>query len=113
MIPFGEAAGLPPPADLEWLARVVDTLRERAKTLVEMVERGRFYFAAPDTWEPQAAKELFTSAGLDRLALLARRLEEVAGVDAEHLERLSREPPAELSLQLGRSPQLTRLAVPG
>ena len=44
-----DAAGarLPPPADPLRLVPILDTLRERAKTLVELVAAGRFYFAAP------------------------------------------------------------------
>ena len=44
--PFLERAGLPVPADRAWLARVVATLQERAKTLVEMAEAAAFYFRA-------------------------------------------------------------------
>ena len=39
--PFLERAGLPVPADRAWLARVVVTLRERARTLAEMAEAAR------------------------------------------------------------------------
>src|SRR5438552_1699908 len=36
VVPFLERAGLPVPADRAWLVRVVETLRERAKPLVEL-----------------------------------------------------------------------------
>src|SRR5206468_8882217 len=41
--PFLERAGLPVPADRTWFRRAVETLRERAKTLVELAEFSRFY----------------------------------------------------------------------
>ena len=113
MAPFIERAGLRPPADRAWLARVADTLKERAKTLVEMVEVGRFYFEAPVRWDPRAAKEFFTRQGRERLALLAKRLGAQADFDAEHLELLYRGLAAELSLKLVDLAQLTRLAVTG
>ena len=45
--PFLARAGLPPARDTAWLGRVVETLRERARTLVEMAEQATFYFKAP------------------------------------------------------------------
>ena len=113
ILPFVERAGLRPPGDLDWLARAIDTLKERAKTLVEMVERGRFYLEAPRTWEPRAARELFTPDGLDRLGLLAERLEAVGEFDPERLEGLYRELAVEWGLKLVDLAQLTRLAVTG
>ncbi len=113
MVLFIERAGLRPPADREWLARVADTLKERAKTLVEMVEVGRFYFEPPARWDPQAAKKFFTRQGRERFALLAKRLGAQADFDAEHLELLYRGLAAELSLKLVDLAQLTRLAVTG
>src|SRR6266852_1382913 len=52
--PFLERAGLPAPRDLAWLGRVVETLRERARTLVEMAEQAAFYLKAPEAYDPQA-----------------------------------------------------------
>ncbi len=111
--PFIARAGLPAPADPAWLAQVADSLKERAKTLAEMVDLGRFYFQAPGTWDPQAAKKFFTREGSERLALLVKRLEAHAEFDAEHLELLYRGLAAELSLKLVDLAQLTRLAVTG
>src|SRR5262249_35069764 len=60
--PFVERAGLPTPGDRAWLARVVATLKERAKTLAEMVAVGRFYFVAPSTYDEKAAPKFLTPA---------------------------------------------------
>jgi glutamyl-tRNA synthetase len=60
LVPYLERAGLPPPADRAWLARVVVTLRERARTLVEMAESARFYFEAPAAYDPAAAAKFWT-----------------------------------------------------
>src|SRR5262245_16243262 len=56
LAPFLRAIGLPEPADLGWLARVVDTLKERAPTLKVLAEQGNFYVKAPATYDPQAAR---------------------------------------------------------
>src|SRR6266850_6089324 len=49
--PFVRAAGLTPPPDRPRFIAMLDTLRERAKTLVELVEQGRFYFEAPAAYD--------------------------------------------------------------
>jgi glutamyl-tRNA synthetase len=111
--PFLVRAGLPVPADRGWLARVVDTLKERAKTLVELVEAGRFYFERPATYEPAAAQKFLTPAGGDRLDRLAGALEELPDFGAESLERLYRERAAALGVKLVDLAQPTRLALTG
>jgi glutamyl-tRNA synthetase len=112
-VPFLERAGIAPPADRQWLARVVESLRERARTLVEMVEMARFYFERPATWEPAAVPKLFTAEGKQRLAILIRRLDGQDGFDAASLELVYRGLAAELGLKLVDLAQLTRLAVTG
>ena len=111
--PFLERAGLPVPSDARWLARIVETLKERSKTLVEMAELAAFYLVAPTGYDPQAARTLFTRESLPRLKLLLTRLEAQVPFEAEPLEALYRGLAAELGLKLVDLAQLTRLAVTG
>ncbi|MBI4562847.1 MAG: glutamate--tRNA ligase, partial [Candidatus Rokubacteria bacterium] len=113
LVPFLERAGLGVPADGAWLARVAESLRERASTLVEMVELGRFYWQAPSGYDSAAAQKLFSPEALPRLRLLLGRLEAQDAFDAPSLERLYRGLVAELSLKLVDLAQLTRLALTG
>jgi glutamyl-tRNA synthetase len=113
LVPFLERAGLRPPEDREWLGRVADTLKERAKTLADMVEAGRFYFQAPESYDATAAAKFFTPEGADRLHMLGERLANVADFEAERLEVLYRDLATELGLKLVDLAQLTRLAVTG
>jgi len=89
-VPFIERAGLPVLPDRARLAAMLETLRERARTLVELVEAGRFYFE-----------------------LLVRRLETLEPFTAEAIEGAVRELTAQLSLKLVDLAQLARLAVTG
>ena len=50
--PYLEAAGLAIPGDDAWLARALVTLQERAQTLVELVESGRYYFTDDIALDP-------------------------------------------------------------
>src|SRR5216117_202605 len=72
--PFIAAAGLSVTLDDERLVRAMETLRERAKTLKELVEVGRFYFERPTAYETKAAAKFLTAAGAERLGLLGERL---------------------------------------
>jgi len=113
LVPFLKRAGLPVPEDRAWLARVVETLKERVKTLVEMVELGRFYWQAPAEYDPRAVEKLFTPHALPRLKVLLRRLEAHDPFEAESLELLYRGLAAELGVKIVDLAQLTRLAVTG
>jgi glutamyl-tRNA synthetase len=111
--PFVRAAGLTPPADRARLATMADTLRERAKTLKEMVEVGRFYFERPAAYEPAAARKLLTAEGARRLQAIIARLESAPAFVAADIEAIHRELTAALDLKLVDLAQLSRIAVTG
>jgi glutamyl-tRNA synthetase len=111
--PFIERASLGVTLDDDRLARAMETLRERAKTLVELVEVGRFYFERPKAYEAKAAATFLVGAGAERLRLLAERLGALADFAAPAIEAVYRDLTAELSLKLVDLAQLTRLAVTG
>ena len=110
--PFLAEAGLTAPDDAR-LAAMLETLRERAKTLREMVEVGRFYFERPAGYDDAARAKLFTPAGTERLGMLIKRLQAVEPFTAAALEALYRELVAAMGLKLVDLAQLTRLAVTG
>jgi glutamyl-tRNA synthetase len=110
--PILTEAGLVAPDEAR-LAAIVETLRERAKTLREMVEVGRFYFERPTSYEATARARLFTPAGAERLGVLIERLQAVEPFTAPALEALYRQLVAALGLKLVDLAQLTRLAVTG
>ena len=113
LVPFLERLRLPVPADLGWLARVVDTLKERAKTLKEMAEQASFYLEAPQAYEPRATAKFWTPGAKDRYALLIKRLEAQPTMDPESLELLFRGLAAELQVKLVDLAQLARIALTG
>jgi glutamyl-tRNA synthetase len=111
--PFIEAAGLKPPADEAHFLKMLDTLRERGKTLRELVEVGRFYFERPRQYDPKAAAKLFAGDGVQRLDALSARLAAVPSFEPATLEALFRESAAAMGLKLVDLAQLARLAVTG
>jgi len=113
LVPFLQRLKLPAPTDLGWLARVVDTLKERAKTLKEMAEQASFYLEAPQAYDPRATAKFWTPGAKDRYALLIKRLEAQPTMDPESLELLFRGLAAELQVKLVDLAQLARIALTG
>jgi glutamyl-tRNA synthetase len=113
VVPFLERAGVPVPADRRWLARVVETLRERAKTLAELAEFGRFYLV--DTIEPdaKAAAKHLTPAIAPALADLIAELTALPRWEASALETAFQQTLARHGLKLGALAQPVRVAVTG
>jgi glutamyl-tRNA synthetase len=72
-------------AEADWLKEALETLKPRCKSLSEMVERGRFYFEAPQEYEEKGAKKFLKPAILPALEELTERM---AALDApfQHAE---------------------------
>src|SRR5436309_6895958 len=113
VVPFLERAGLAVPADRAWLVRVVATLRERAKTLVELADFCRFYLV--DTIEPEAkaAAKHLTADIAPVLADLVDRLTALPRWDAHTIEEAFQATLAVHGLALGKLAQPVRVAVTG
>jgi glutamyl-tRNA synthetase len=111
--PFLARAGLPVPADEEWLGRALSTLKERAKTLVELADKSRIYFERPSTYDPKAAQKFLTRQGAARLRKLLARLEVLVDFTPAGVEAVYRELTAALGLKLVDLAQLSRVALTG
>ena len=61
IVPFIEAKGYPVPKETDWLEKMIATLKERAKTLAELVEQAHFYLSDDISIDEKAAKKFFTS----------------------------------------------------
>ncbi len=71
VIPFIEKRGYQIPGDQAWMEKMVETLRERAKTLVELVEFAHFYLSDDITIEPKAAAKFLKPEIAEPLKALA------------------------------------------
>jgi glutamyl-tRNA synthetase len=113
VVPFLERAGLPVPADRSWLARVVATVRERAKTLVELADLSRFYLV--ETIEPEAgaAAKHLTPAVAPVLGDLLGRLTALPSWNAGAIEGAFASTIDVHGVRLGTLAQAVRVAVTG
>ena len=113
VVPFLERAGLPVPADRAWLVRVVETLRERAKTLVELADFCRFYLVDTVELDPKAAAKHLPPEIGPVLDDLIGRLAALPGWDAGTIEGAFQATLAAHGLALGKLAQPVRVAVTG
>ncbi|MGH7864127.1 MAG: glutamate--tRNA ligase [Candidatus Binataceae bacterium] len=114
VLPFIERKGYPAPADMGWLERMVETLRERAKTLVELVEFAQFYLSDEIAIDPKASAKFLKLEIAAPISALASELESLGGAFSESpvqaaFERVL----AKFGLKLGQLAQPVRVALTG
>jgi len=112
--PFITQRGLAVPGDNDWLQKMVATLRERAKTLVELVDFAGFYLKDQIDIDPKAAAKFLRSDIKEPLRVLADRIEAIAGNFSEQTVASSFEPVLTgFNLKLGQLAQPVRVALTG
>ncbi|MCE1237493.1 MAG: glutamate--tRNA ligase [Hyphomicrobiales bacterium] len=95
------------------LRAAVPGLKERAKTLVELLDGCRFVHAARPLPMEEKAQALLDAAGLGVLAALAPRLASLDAWSAETTEAVVRAYAEEAGLKLGKAAQPLRAALTG
>lgn len=112
LLPFLEARGLKP-RSMGWLAEVTATLRERARTLVEMADQAEFYLRDDFAVDEKSEKKHLTPAVKEPLGILLGRLEPLPEIDEKGLEEIFKEIAAAQNLKLGAIAQAVRVALTG
>jgi len=110
--PFLEARGL---RDLEdaWIARMVATMRERARTLLELVDNAHYYFGDEVEIDPKAGGKFLRPEMRSLLADLTERLARTPTWEAPSIHAVFEGVMAERDLALGKVAQPVRVAVTG
>jgi glutamyl-tRNA synthetase len=103
----------PDEIDRAYLARAIDSVRERSKTLVEMVQWLRFYFVEPIVYDHKAAAKFLTAETAPWVAKLIQALERLPAFDAAAIEQVFQQLLAESGLKLGDIAQPARVALTG
>jgi len=112
--PFIEQRGIRIPGDDAWLEKMVMTLRERAKTLVELVDFAGFYLKEEIEVDPKAAAKFLKADIAEPLKSLAEQLDALGGEFSEAavqavFERIL----IRFNLKLGQLAQPVRVAITG
>lgn len=113
VLPFIEAKGYPRPQDRARLEKMIETLKERAKTLTEMVELARFYLSDEIAIEKKAAKKFFTREVLEPLEELTKKLATLGDFSEQQIEQAFTETLQRRGLPLGKLAQPARVALTG
>jgi glutamyl-tRNA synthetase len=115
LVPFLARVVGPPAAaaDRTRLATIAASLKERARTLVEMAEQSAIYFTPPATYDPQATAKFWGPGAPQRYSVLIKRIEVQEAYGPESLESLYRGLADEMGLKLVDLAQLTRIALTG
>jgi glutamyl-tRNA synthetase len=98
----------------EWLERVVELLRPRARKLADFVERGRFFFTDAITYDSDATRRHLAAPGLaDHVRALAAALASVEPFEAPAIEAALRQVAAARGVKAAPLIHATRVAVTG
>jgi glutamyl-tRNA synthetase len=103
----------PDEVDRAYLARAIDSVRERSKTLVEMAKWLRFYFTDHIIYEDKAAAKFLTAATAPLLSQLVEGLERLPTFDEASIEQVFQRLMAAESVALGALAQPARVALTG
>jgi glutamyl-tRNA synthetase len=96
-----------------WLVKLVVMVRERTKTLVEMVEWVRPYFGQSVTFDEDAAKKFLTPAMAPVLGKLLARFESLPGFSKQEWEDSFKQFVEEEGMKMGQLAQPVRVALTG
>lgn len=116
LVPFLEQAGLLDPShpvSQEWLVQLVVLVRERAKTLVDMVEWVKPYFGESVVWEEEAATKFLTPANAPVLRKLLERFVSLSGFSKQAWEEQFKRLVDEEGMKMGQLAQPVRVALTG
>ncbi|MGC3975027.1 MAG: glutamate--tRNA ligase [Nitrospira sp.] len=97
----------------EWLAQLVVLVKERTKTLVEMVHWVRPYFGEAVSFDEEAAKKFLTPAQGPLLTKLAERFEAFPVFSKHEWEEAFKKLVEEVGIKMGQLAQPVRVALTG
>jgi len=113
VMPFIAAKGYPVPRDKPWLEKMVATLRERAKTLAELVESAHYYLTDDIRLDEKAVKKFLTPEAAEPLKSLIARLSTLHDFDEAGIEREFTATLQEQGIPMGKLAQPVRVALTG
>lgn len=112
LVPFLQDLGLKN-LDEDKIKRAVTTLKPRSKTLVEMAERGRFYFEDEITYEKKADEKFLKPEHIKWFELLHSRLARASSFTQNELESIFKTFLEEHDIKLKQVAQPLRVALTG
>jgi glutamyl-tRNA synthetase len=113
VIPFIRAKGYAVPQDKQWIERMIATLKERARTLVELVDQAHFYLSDDIHIDEKAAAKFLTPEVADPVNRLIEALNSIHDFTEQNIEQAFASVLRELDLPMGKLAQPVRVALTG
>jgi glutamyl-tRNA synthetase len=113
IIPFIKAKGYALPQDRSWLEKMIQTLHERSKTLVELVDAAAFYLTDEISIDEKAAKKFLTPEVSLPLSKLIEKLSALNEFNESNIEQAFSSALEEFRLSMGKLAQPVRVALTG
>jgi glutamyl-tRNA synthetase len=113
LIPFIRAKGYPVPENNQWLQSMIATLKERARTLVELVDQAHFYLSDDIQIDEKAAAKFLTPEVAEPIRRLIEKLNGIDDFSEENVERAFASVLNEVNLPMGKLAQPVRVALTG
>ena len=95
------------------LTEIVEMLKERCKTLREMAEASRYFFAEFESYDEAAAKKHFKAAAIEPLKKVLEKLTALSDWTLESTHQAIEQTAAELEVGMGKVGMPLRVAVTG
>jgi glutamyl-tRNA synthetase len=112
LLPFMAAEGYSAEAG-PYIEAVIETLKPRSKTLVEMAKAAHFYYTDPIVYEEKAANKFLKAAARQPVQLLTDKLKATDAFEEKALEVVFKAVMQETGLKLGKIAQPVRVALTG
>ena len=113
IIPYIKAKGWAVPPDKAWLEKMISTLRERSKTLVELVDSARFFLTDDVSVDEKAAKKFLTADAAEPLTRLTDALRSLDDFNEANIEQAFAAVLQSTGLPMGKLAQPVRVALTG
>jgi glutamyl-tRNA synthetase len=113
IIPYIQAKGYQVPQDKQWLEKMIATLQERSKTLLELVDSAAFYLTDNISIDEKAAQKFLTDGVAKPLSALIDRLAGLADFSEAAIEQSFGAVLQEFGLSMGQLAQPVRVALTG
>jgi glutamyl-tRNA synthetase len=99
--------------DMAWLAKAIDTLKERSKTLIELAASLRYYIAEDVEYDEKAKAKFLKEESRGMLVELKDGLAALADFSEDTIEQLFKEIVERHETKLGKLAQPVRVALTG
>ena len=112
VMPFFKEKGINAEPD-EYLQGVIETLKPRSKTFVEMAEGAQFYYQDNIIYDEKAAAKFLKPALMAPMKQLAEAIDQTDAFDEKTLEDIFKQVMADSDLKFGKIAQPVRVALTG